>query len=162
MFKKQRYQSMSSILVYHFFIVIPSGHATFSVMLPFKFSSKFFPVIIYYEGNADIWANKKRCLVYQLSILQLLDCSTIPIILLLSWLFLSTRYLLTHIVGVGICLIGITVFIWADALEGKGASGGILCSENFKLKIRLTKVDISLIKLCTRLCVPCSHFPFPL
>ncbi|EJD74808.1 hypothetical protein LOAG_17930 [Loa loa] len=75
----------------------------------------------------DVEANYIIVYAYQftnLTSVQLLDCSTIPMVLLLSWLFLSTRYLLTHIIGVGICLIGIAVLIWADALEGKGASGG--------------------------------------
>ncbi|VDN06941.1 unnamed protein product [Thelazia callipaeda] len=75
----------------------------------------------------DVEANYIIVYAYQFSNLtsiQLLDCSTIPVVLLLSWLFLSTRYLLTHIIGVGMCLIGIAVLIWADALEGKGAIGG--------------------------------------
>ncbi|VBB30061.1 unnamed protein product, partial [Acanthocheilonema viteae] len=74
----------------------------------------------------DVEANYIIVYAYQftnLTSIQLLDCSTIPMVLLLSWLFLSTRYLLTHIIGVGICLVGIAVLIWADALEGKGASG---------------------------------------
>lgn len=74
----------------------------------------------------DVEANYIIVYAYQftnLTSVQLLDCSTIPMVLLLSWLFLSTRYLLTHIIGVGICLVGITVLIWADALEGKGTSG---------------------------------------
>ncbi|KAM3721764.1 Solute carrier family 35 member [Dirofilaria immitis] len=74
----------------------------------------------------DVEANYIIVYAYQftnLNSIQLLDCSTIPMVLLLSWLFLSTRYLLTHIIGVGICLLGITVLIWADALEGKEGSG---------------------------------------
>ncbi|VDK77980.1 unnamed protein product [Litomosoides sigmodontis] len=74
----------------------------------------------------DVEANYIIVYAYQftnLTSIQLLDCSTIPMVLLLSWLFLSTRYLLTHIIGVGICLVGIAVLIWADALDGKGASG---------------------------------------
>uniref|UniRef100_A0A0R3RI81 Solute carrier family 35 member F1 n=1 Tax=Elaeophora elaphi TaxID=1147741 RepID=A0A0R3RI81_9BILA len=74
----------------------------------------------------DVQANYIIVYAYQftnLTSVQLLDCSTIPMVLLLSWLFLSTRYLLTHIIGVGICLVGIAVLIWADALEGKGSSG---------------------------------------
>ncbi|CAG9529757.1 unnamed protein product [Cercopithifilaria johnstoni] len=74
----------------------------------------------------DVEANYIIVYAYQftnLTSIQLLDCSTIPMVLLLSWLFLSTRYLLTHIIGVGICLVGIAVLIWADALEGKDVSG---------------------------------------
>lgn len=53
-----------------------------------------------------------------------MDCATIPTVLLLSCLFLSARYLVTHIIGVMVCLIGIAMLIWADVLEGKGLSGG--------------------------------------
>ncbi|VDM53172.1 unnamed protein product [Angiostrongylus costaricensis] len=45
-------------------------------------------------------------------------------VLLLSWLFLSVRYLISHIIGVCICLIGIACLIWADILDGKGTIGG--------------------------------------
>lgn len=57
-------------------------------------------------------------------LLQLLDCWTIPVVLVLSWGCLGTRYLLSHIVGVGICLLGIAALIWADSLIGRGTSGG--------------------------------------
>ncbi|VDM50255.1 unnamed protein product [Toxocara canis] len=75
----------------------------------------------------DVEANYIIVYAYQftnLTSVQLLDCSTIPMVLLLSWLFLSVRYLLTHIIGVCICLVGIAVLIWADVLEGKGLPGG--------------------------------------
>uniref|UniRef100_A0A0M3KAX4 Solute carrier family 35 member F1 n=1 Tax=Anisakis simplex TaxID=6269 RepID=A0A0M3KAX4_ANISI len=75
----------------------------------------------------DVEANYFIVYAYQftnLTSIQLLDCSTIPMVLLLSWLFLSVRYLLTHIVGVCICLVGIAILIWADVLEGKGIPGG--------------------------------------
>uniref|UniRef100_A0A2K6VW95 EamA domain-containing protein n=1 Tax=Onchocerca volvulus TaxID=6282 RepID=A0A2K6VW95_ONCVO len=74
----------------------------------------------------DVEANYVIVYAYQftnLTSIQLLDCSTIPAVLLLSWLFLYKRYLVTHIIGVGICLVGIAVLIWADVLEGKGGSG---------------------------------------
>ncbi|VDL82370.1 unnamed protein product [Nippostrongylus brasiliensis] len=45
-------------------------------------------------------------------------------VLLLSWLFLSVRYLISHIIGVCICLVGIACLIWADILDGKGSIGG--------------------------------------
>lgn len=58
--------------------------------------------------------------------LQLLDCFTISVVLVLSWLFLRTRYLLIHIIGVAICLAGIGCLIAADGALGKGINGGML------------------------------------
>ena len=63
-----------------------------------------------------------------LTSVQLLDCSTIPTVMLLSWLFLSVRYLISHIVGVCVCLVGIACLIWADILDDKGAAGGRVLS----------------------------------
>ncbi|GMR53878.1 hypothetical protein PMAYCL1PPCAC_24073, partial [Pristionchus mayeri] len=75
----------------------------------------------------DVEANFMIVYAYQytnLTSVQLLDCSTIPLVLLLSWLFLSVRYLISHVIGVCICLIGIACVIWADILDGKGSQGG--------------------------------------
>ncbi|EFO84674.1 hypothetical protein CRE_03865 [Caenorhabditis remanei] len=75
----------------------------------------------------DVEANYMIVKAYQytnLTSVQLLDCATIPTVLFLSWLFLSVRYLASHILGVTICLIGIACVIWADALGDKGAEGG--------------------------------------
>ncbi|EYB97623.1 hypothetical protein Y032_0139g2128 [Ancylostoma ceylanicum] len=75
----------------------------------------------------DVEANYMIVYAYQftnLTSVQLLDCSTIPMVLLLSWLFLSVRYLISHIIGVCICLIGIACLIWADILDEKGSIGG--------------------------------------
>lgn len=75
----------------------------------------------------DVEANYMIVSAYQftnITSVQLLDCSTIPIVLLLSWLFLSVRYLISHIIGVCICLVGIACLIWADILDGKGSIGG--------------------------------------
>uniref|UniRef100_A0A914X0A6 Solute carrier family 35 member F1 n=1 Tax=Plectus sambesii TaxID=2011161 RepID=A0A914X0A6_9BILA len=85
----------------------------------------------------DVEANFLLVYAYQytnLTSIQLLDCFTIPVVLVLSWMFLSVRYLISHIIGVVICLIGIACLIWADVLEGKSdneasdrVKGDILC-----------------------------------
>ncbi|KAK6045584.1 hypothetical protein COOONC_16911 [Cooperia oncophora] len=75
----------------------------------------------------DVEANYMIVYAYQftnLTSVQLLDCSTIPMVLLLSWLFLSVR-LPASFPGVCICLVGIACLIWADILDGKGSIGGI-------------------------------------
>lgn len=67
----------------------------------------------------DVEANYMIVKAYQnttLTSVQLLDCFTIPVVLVLSWIFLKIRYKLIHIVGVGVCLVGVGSLIWADAL----------------------------------------------
>uniref|UniRef100_A0A0N5AYZ3 Solute carrier family 35 member F1 n=1 Tax=Syphacia muris TaxID=451379 RepID=A0A0N5AYZ3_9BILA len=104
-----------------------------AVLICRKGENSLFPVLrergwkYFLISLVDVEANYMVIYAYQftnLTSIQLLDCSTIPMVLFLSWLFLSVRYLLTHIIGVFICLIGIAVLIWADVLDGKGQSGG--------------------------------------
>ncbi|KAI6198059.1 hypothetical protein M3Y94_01300100 [Aphelenchoides besseyi] len=75
----------------------------------------------------DVQANYLIVYAYQftnLTSIQILDCSTIPTVMVLSWMFLSVRYLISHLVGVSICLVGIGMIIYADAVSGRGAEGG--------------------------------------
>ncbi|KAK6045953.1 hypothetical protein COOONC_16542 [Cooperia oncophora] len=74
----------------------------------------------------DVEANYMIVYAYQftnLTSVQLLDCSTIPMVLLLSWLFLSVRYLISHIIGthrvVGdlLCLGGSMLYAIANVSE---------------------------------------------
>ncbi|CAB1340317.1 unnamed protein product, partial [Coregonus sp. 'balchen'] len=53
------------------------------------------------------------------SVCQLLDCFTIPVVLLLSWFFLLVRYKAVHFVGVGVCLLGIGLMVGTDVLVGR-------------------------------------------
>ncbi|ELU05103.1 hypothetical protein CAPTEDRAFT_143259 [Capitella teleta] len=53
---------------------------------------------------------------------QLLDCFTIPTVLLLSWLFLRARYKLIHFGGVALCLLGVGALVLADVFVGKNSS----------------------------------------
>lgn len=49
---------------------------------------------------------------------QLLDSFAIPVVVLLSWSFLSVRYKATHLVGAGLCLLGIGCMVGTDVLFG--------------------------------------------
>lgn len=49
---------------------------------------------------------------------QLLDCFAIPVVVLLSWFFLLVRYKTTHLVGAGLCLLGIGCMVGTDVLFG--------------------------------------------
>ena len=58
------------------------------------------------------------------SLFQLLDCFVVPIVLALSWLLLKVRYRLVHVLGVGLCLLGIGCLVWANVEDGKQAIPG--------------------------------------
>ncbi len=53
-----------------------------------------------------------------LTSVQLLDCFSIPTVLSLSWLVLKIRFRVPHILGVSICLLGVSCLVWADIEEG--------------------------------------------
>ncbi|KAI1728791.1 solute carrier family 35 domain-containing protein [Ditylenchus destructor] len=75
----------------------------------------------------DVEANFLIVYAYQftnITSIQLLDCFTIPVVMVLSWLFLNVRYMMSHITGVALCLIGIALIIGTDASSGRGLEGG--------------------------------------
>lgn len=45
---------------------------------------------------------------------QLLDCFVIPVLMLLSWFFLRTRYKPVHFAAVLVCLSGVGAMVGAD------------------------------------------------
>lgn len=50
---------------------------------------------------------------------QLLDCFVIPVLMLLSWWALKTRYRLVHYLAVCVCLLGVGAMVGADLLAGR-------------------------------------------
>lgn len=55
----------------------------------------------------------------RLCFFQLLDCFVIPVLMLLSWFFLKTRYRPVHFVAVTVCLLGVGAMVGADILAGR-------------------------------------------
>ncbi|XP_020792717.1 solute carrier family 35 member F2 isoform X2 [Boleophthalmus pectinirostris] len=73
-------------------------------------------------GLADVEANYTVVKAYQyttLTSIQLLDCFVIPVLMLLSWFFLKTRYRPLHFAAVMVCLIGVGAMVGADILAGR-------------------------------------------
>ncbi|KAM6907170.1 solute carrier family 35 member F2 [Xenentodon cancila] len=73
-------------------------------------------------GLADVEANYAVVKAYQfttLTSIQLLDCFVIPVLMLLSWLFLKTRYRPVHYVAVTVCLLGVGAMVGADILADR-------------------------------------------
>ncbi|KAK9536805.1 hypothetical protein VZT92_006565 [Zoarces viviparus] len=73
-------------------------------------------------GLADVEANYAVVKAYQfttLTSIQLLDCFVIPVLMVLAWFFLKTRYRLVHFVAVAVCLLGVGAMVGADILAGR-------------------------------------------
>ncbi|XP_076606834.1 solute carrier family 35 member F2-like [Chaetodon auriga] len=73
-------------------------------------------------GLADVEANYAVVKAYQfttLTSIQLLDCFVIPVLMVLSWFFLKTRYRLVHFIAVTVCLLGVGAMVGADVLAGR-------------------------------------------
>ncbi|XP_074657554.1 solute carrier family 35 member F2-like [Tubulanus polymorphus] len=85
----------------------------------------------------DVEANYMVVKAYQyttVTSVQLLDCFTIPVVLILSWLILKARYKLVHYLGVVICILGVGALVLADVLTHKHSDnasnmvlGDLLC-----------------------------------
>lgn len=52
-------------------------------------------------------------------VFQLLDCFVIPVLMVLSWFLLKTRYKLVHFIAVMVCLLGVGAMVGADILAGR-------------------------------------------
>ncbi|TSN39316.1 Solute carrier family 35 member F2 [Bagarius yarrelli] len=85
-------------------------------------------------GLADVEANYAVVKAYQyttLTSIQLLDCFILPVLLILSRIFLKTRYRIIHYVAVCVCLAGVGAMVGADLVSGRdqGSSSNILLGD---------------------------------
>ena len=55
--------------------------------------------------------------------MQLLDCFSLPTVLVLSWLVVRARYRLSHIGGMALALMSVVAIVWIDVDDGKGGVG---------------------------------------
>ncbi|XP_038886581.1 solute carrier family 35 member F1-like [Benincasa hispida] len=77
-------------------------------------------------GLVDVEANYLVVKAYQytsLTSVMLLDCWTIPCVMLLAWLFLKTKYRFRKIAGVVVCVAGLVMVIFSDVHAGDRAGG---------------------------------------
>nr|XP_046267580.1 solute carrier family 35 member F2-like isoform X2 [Scatophagus argus] len=89
-------------------------------------------------GVADVEANYAVVKAYQfttLTSIQLLDCFVIPVLMVLSWFFLKTRYRLVHLVAVLVCLLGVGAMVGADVLAGRdqGSTSDVVLGDGLVL-----------------------------
>ncbi|KAM9941762.1 hypothetical protein ACTFIT_005126 [Dictyostelium discoideum] len=75
----------------------------------------------------DLEANYIVVKAYQyttITSVMLLDCFTIPCVVVLSRIFLKTRFTFVHIIAVLIALAGMAILVVSDIIEGESANGG--------------------------------------
>ncbi|XP_040985867.1 solute carrier family 35 member F1-like isoform X1 [Juglans microcarpa x Juglans regia] len=77
-------------------------------------------------GLVDVEANFLVVKAYQytsLTSVMLLDCWSIPSVMVLTWIFLKTKYRFRKIVGVVVCVAGLVVVVFSDVHAGDRAGG---------------------------------------
>lgn len=75
---------------------------------------------------ADVEANFLVVKAYQyttITSVMLLDCFSIPCVMVLSFVFLKARYSAKHCLGVGLCLAGLGALVASDAHYNRDESG---------------------------------------
>nr|XP_006814170.1 PREDICTED: LOW QUALITY PROTEIN: solute carrier family 35 member F2-like [Saccoglossus kowalevskii] len=108
-------------LVYGIHLFFISGRDGFKEMFKARWWKYLFVAAV------DVEANYLVVKAYQytnLTSIQLLDCITIPVVILLSYTVLRVRYRIYHFAGVGICLLGVGALVGADVYAGRSHSGG--------------------------------------
>ncbi|CAL8304999.1 unnamed protein product [Gadus morhua 'NCC'] len=89
-------------------------------------------------GLTDVQANYAVVKAYQyttLTSIQLLDCFVIPVLMVLSWFLLKTRYRPVHFVAVSVCLVGVGAMVGADLIAGRdqGSTTNVLLGDGLVL-----------------------------
>uniref|UniRef100_A0A0D9XFK1 EamA domain-containing protein n=1 Tax=Leersia perrieri TaxID=77586 RepID=A0A0D9XFK1_9ORYZ len=77
-------------------------------------------------GIVDVEANYIVVKAYQytsLTSVMLIDCWAIPCVILLTWVFLKTKYGLRKFIGVAICVAGIIMVVFSDVHASDRAKG---------------------------------------
>ncbi|OIW20328.1 hypothetical protein TanjilG_08870 [Lupinus angustifolius] len=77
-------------------------------------------------GIIDVEANFLVVKSYQytsLTSVMLLDCWSIPIVMLLTWIFLKTKYRFKNITGIVVCIAGLVLVVFSDVHAGDRSGG---------------------------------------
>uniref|UniRef100_A0A804MPT2 Solute carrier family 35 member F1 n=1 Tax=Zea mays TaxID=4577 RepID=A0A804MPT2_MAIZE len=77
-------------------------------------------------GIVDVEANYIVVKAYQytsLTSVMLLDCWSIPCVIVLTWIFLKTKYGLRKFIGVGVCVAGLILVVFSDVHASDRAKG---------------------------------------
>ncbi|GLT96762.1 hypothetical protein SLE2022_143630 [Rubroshorea leprosula] len=78
-------------------------------------------------GLVDVEANFLVVKAYQytsITSIMLLDCWSIPSVMLLTWIFLKTKYRYKKVAGVVVCVAGLVMVVFSDVHRSDRAAGG--------------------------------------
>ncbi|XP_057676105.1 solute carrier family 35 member F2 isoform X2 [Corythoichthys intestinalis] len=89
-------------------------------------------------GLADVEANYTVVMAYRyttLTSIQLLDCFVVPVLMVMSWFLLKTRYRPLHYIAVTVCLLGVGAMVGADILAGRdqGSTSDVVLGDSLVL-----------------------------
>ncbi|WJX75074.1 hypothetical protein P8452_58643 [Trifolium repens] len=112
----------SQSLLNYVFLMIVYGSILLYRRKPLK--AKWYYYILL--GLVDVEANFLVVKAYQytsLTSVMLLDCWSIPCVMLLTWIFLKTKYRFKKITGVIVCIAGLVLVVFSDVHAGDRAGG---------------------------------------
>uniref|UniRef100_A0A8C2HSC5 Solute carrier family 35 member F2 n=1 Tax=Cyprinus carpio TaxID=7962 RepID=A0A8C2HSC5_CYPCA len=120
------------LLTYTFVLAFRRGENNIVQILKTKWWKYFLMAL------TDVEANYTIVKAYQfttLTSIQLLDCFVIPVLMVLSWIFLKTRYRPLHFIAVAVCMLGVGAMVGADLLAGRdqGSSSHVLLGDGLVL-----------------------------
>lgn len=96
-------------------------------MLAFQTSSKLFlHVKVDHLLQIILFAVVKAYQYTSLTSVMLLDCWAIPCVILLTWLFLKTKYGLRKFAGVVLCVAGLVAVVFSDVHASDRAQGKLM------------------------------------
>ncbi|XP_062107754.1 uncharacterized protein LOC133818737 [Humulus lupulus] len=104
------------------FLAIVYGSIMLNRKQPLK--SKWYYYVLL--GLVDVEANFLVVKAYQytsITSVMLLDCWSIPSVMLLTWVFLKTKYRYRKITGVAVCIAGLITVVFSDVHAGDRAGG---------------------------------------
>lgn len=93
--------------------------------------------------------------------IMLLDCWSIPMVMILTWIFLSTKYRYRKIAGVLVCVAGLVVVVFSDVHSGDRSGKTSISFVNIRVTKKVTAklspsvktLQILIWIICTKSCL---------
>ncbi|KAI9298011.1 DUF914-domain-containing protein [Neoconidiobolus thromboides FSU 785] len=107
-------------IVFNFLLIKQQGYFQYTKVLKNKW--KQFLILSFCDVEANFFIVKGFGYTSYLSAMLINACST-PGVVFLSYKYLNVGYYKTHLIGVGIALIGLIMLVLSDVMEGKDYQG---------------------------------------
>lgn len=92
------------------------------IFLGVNLNKNWFPTTVSYLITDIICSAVVKAYQYtSITSVMLLDCWSIPCVMLLTWLFLKTKYRFAKITGVVVCVAGLVMVVFSDVHAGDRA-----------------------------------------